>query len=143
MTTKILLLAVLAGGSMFAQSHFSVTIGVGNGGYYAPSYGYGQQRYYRHYPQSYGYGRPSYGYESPSYGSWGYDPEREHAHAERHALRNHQMEEQWQYGDSEELRRHQMQEHRNLEHEQWHERHGDSDAAYGPGHRSAYDDGNR
>lgn len=130
--SKLLVLAFLAGGSMFAESRFSVRIGVGDGGYYAPSYGYGQPGYYRAYPGSYGYGGPAYGYRS-------YDPERAHERAERRALRQHQREERWQYGDSEELREHQIQERRDLEHEQWHERHGDHGAAYGPGHESAYD----
>jgi len=49
------------------------------------------------------------------------------------------MEERFQYGSSEELFQHHMQERRNVEHEQWHERHGDVDAGYGPGHESAED----
>ncbi len=129
MKFKVVLLALLVGGSMFAQTRFSFGIGVGNGGYYAPYYGYGSRGYYRPY---------GYGYSGPAYG-WGYNPERAHRRAEREALRQHQLEERWQYGDSGELWEHQYQEHRDLKHEQWHERNGDPDAAYGPGHRSAYE----
>ena len=132
MKTKLILLAVVAGGSMFAQTRFSVRVGVGDRGYdrsYADRYQ--------------GYDRPSYdssyGYREQAYGSFGYDPEREHTRTEWQALRRHQMEEHFQYGPSEELFQHHLQERRNLEHEQWHERHGDRDAGYGPGHESAED----
>ena len=116
---------------MFAQPRFSIRIGGDGPGYYAPSDRYRSQGYYR---PSYGYG-----YSSPAYGSYGYDPETAHERAEQHALSHHQMEERFQYGSSEELRHHHIQEQRDLEHEQWHERHGDRDAAYGPGHESAED----
>jgi hypothetical protein len=133
MKTKLFLLALLAGGSMFAQSRFSFSIGIGDRGYYAPSYGYRSQGFYR---PSYG---GNYGYREPGYGSFGYDPEREHERAEWRALRRHQIEERRQYGGSPELWEHHLQEQRDLEHEQWHERHGDWDAADGSGHRSAED----
>ncbi len=139
MKTKLILVALLAGGSMFAQTRFSFSIGTGRQGYYAPSYGYRSQGYYRpSYGGSYGYGESAYG-GSPYDGSFGYDPERAHQRSEWQALRRHQMEEIYQYGSSEALREHHIQEQRDLAHEQWHERNGDSDAAYGPGHRSAED----
>ena len=137
MKTKLFLLAIMAAGSMFAQTRFSVRIGVGNQGYYEPYAAYGPQRSYQ---PSYG---GSYGYRGPSDDSWRYDAERAHKRAEWHSLKHHKMEERWQYGSSEELREHHIQERRALEHEQWHERHGDSNAAYGPGHRSAYDGDDR
>ena len=133
MKSKLFLLAILAAGSTFAQTRFSVRIGVGERGYYATDNVCDSERYYRPY-----YGRDVYGYRGRAYG-WGYDPEREHERAERQALRRHQMQERWESGHSEDLREHQIQEHRDLEHEQWHERHGDGEAAYGPGHSSAYD----
>lgn len=132
MKTKLVLLAILAAGSTFAQTRFSVRIGVRERGYNSPDNAYYSQ----------GYSRPSYGGDDYGYRgrAYGYDREREHERAERRALRRHQMEERWEYGNSEDLREHHMQEHQNLKHEQWHERHGDGGAAYGPGHSSA-DDG--
>ncbi len=138
MKTKLFAIALLAGSSMFAQSRFSVRVGVGDQGYYNPGYGYG---YGSGYDQGYdgpNYGR-SYGYADRSYNGWGYSPDQEHKHAEKRALKQHQREERWQYGSSEELRDHHRQERYDLKHEQRHERYGDPDAAYGPGHRSAYD----
>src|SRR5229473_5843055 len=111
MKTKLILLALLAAASMFAQTRFSIRIGVGDRGYYAPSYAYRSQGSYR---PSYG---GSYRYREPADGSFGYDPEREHQRAEWRALRHHQMEERWQYGSSEELREHHIQEQRDLAHE--------------------------
>ena len=130
MKTRLLLLTILAAGTTFAQTRFSVRIGVGERGYYAPDNAYSQ-----------GYSRPVYGGDDYAYRgrAYGYDPEREHERAERRALRRHQMEERWEYGNSHELREHQRDEHHNLKHEQWHERHGDGEAAYGPGHSSAED----
>ncbi len=131
MKTKLFLLGILAAGSMFAQTRFSVTIGNRYPGYSDRYKAYGGDEYERPYRGGYGYpGRDR---------DWRYDRERAHEHAEKHALRSHQQEERWEYGDSEEVREHQIREHRGLQHEQWHERHGDPDAGYGPGHRSAYD----
>ena len=48
MTTKLLGLLLVAGGSLFAESHFSVVIG-GGPGYYAPGYYANQDEAYRHY----------------------------------------------------------------------------------------------
>lgn len=133
MKTKLFLLAILAAGSTFAQTRFSVRIGVGERGYNSPDNGYYSEGNSRPY-----YGGDDYGYRGRGYG-YGYDRERAHERAEKHALRRHQMEERWEYGSSEALREHHRQEHRDLEHEQRHERHGDGDAAYGPGHSSAED----
>ena len=119
MTTKLLAIALMAGGSLFAQSRFSVSIGSG----YAPGY-YAQVQ------------RGTYGYSFDD--GYRYD-NRGHERAEKRALRNHQEEERWYYGNSRALREHQRQERHDLKHEQRHERYGDYDAEYGPGHSSAYD----
>jgi len=119
MTTKLIAIALMAGGSLFAQSRFSVSIGGGYAqGYYAQAQrgdGYAYDNGYRYYDN------------------------RAHERAEKRALRNHQEEERWYYGNSHALRDHQRQERRDLKHEQRHERYGDYDAGYGPGHSSAYD----
>ena len=137
MKSKLLVLALFAGvGSLFAQSRFSISVGG-----YAPGY-YDGPGYYAPLPQR-GYDHPydsRYRYARPGAGYWGsYDPQREHERAEWYGLHNHQGEEQFRYGDSEALREHQSQERWELKHEQWHERHGDFDAADGPAHGSASD----
>ena len=118
MTTKLIAIALMAGGSLFAQSRFSVSIGGG----YAQGYYVQAQR------------GDGYAYDN----GHRYD-NRAHERAEKQALRNHQEEERWYHGNSHALRDHQRQERRDLEHEQRHERYGDYDAGYGPGHSSAYD----
>jgi hypothetical protein len=66
MKTKLLALILLAGGSLFAGSRFSIHVGIGAGPY--PAYGYGP---YAPYP-AYGYYLPApppvpvYGYAVPS-----------------------------------------------------------------------------
>ncbi len=133
MKSKFFVLALIAGGSLFAQSRFSITIGRGPGYYGPPAYAQGM------YGHSYGY---SHGYpdERTGAGYWGsYDPEREHRRAEWYGLHNHQQEELYREGDSEALREHQAQERWELRHEQWHESHGDPDAAEGRAHQSARD----
>ena len=119
MTKKLLAIALMAGGSLFAQSRFSVSIGSG----YAPGYYAQVQR-----------GRYGYSYNN----AYRYD-NRTHERAEKQALRNHQEEERWYYGNSHAPRDHQRQERRDLKHEQRHERYGDYDAGYGPGYSSVYD----
>jgi hypothetical protein len=131
MTSKLMALVLIAGGSAFAQSRFSFSIGSYGPGYYAPQRGY------------YAPTRP-YGYRSDSgwrggAGYWGENPERQHRRAEWRGLRNHHEVERDMYGDSRELREHQSEERRQLRHEQWHERNGDYDAADGPAHGSARD----
>src|SRR6266853_3354997 len=126
MKSKLFVLALIAGGSLFAQSRFSITIGRGPG-YYAPPPAYAHPQGV--YGPSYGY-RGGYPDERTGAGYWGsYDPEREHRRAEWYGLHNHQQEELYSEGDSEALREHHAQERWELRHEQWHERHGDPDAA--------------
>jgi hypothetical protein len=100
MKSKLILLALLVGGSAFAQTRFSFSIGTYPRGYYAapPANYYGPAR-----PNAYVYGTPGYG----GAGYWGEDPDREHRRAEWHGLRNHQENERYMYGDSQELREHQ------------------------------------
>ena len=125
MKSKLILLALLAGGSAFAQTRFSFSIGTYPRGYYGAR------------PNVYGYGYRAPGWGGPGY--WGEDPDREHRRAEWYGLRNHQEHERYLYGDSPELREHQAQERYELRHEQWHERNGDYDAGNGPAHGSARD----
>lgn len=74
MKTKLLAMALLAGGSVFAQTRFSIGVGVGG---YAPSYGYAPG-YYAPYPPAQvvapPYPGPGYawvdGYASPYGGPW-------------------------------------------------------------------------
>src|SRR5260370_30108659 len=133
MKSKLFVLALIAGGSLFAQSRFSITIGRGPG-YYAPP---------PEYDRPYGaWGGYSYGYydDRPYAGHWGsYEPEREHQRAEWYGLHRHQQEERFAEGDSDALREHQAQERWELRHEQWHERNGDPDASDGRAHQSARD----
>jgi len=135
MKSKLLVLMLLAGGSAFAESRFSISIGGYAPGYYAPP------------PVYYAPARPhvlfrSYGQFNRGWGGagyWGESPERQHERAEWYGLHNHQEGEQFTYGDSPELREHQAQEQWQLRHEQWHERNGDFGAADGPAHGSARD----
>lgn len=131
MKLKLIAFMLIAGGSAFAQTRWSIRIGGGQG-YYAPP-----QAYYDGPVRQYGsYGG---GYYSGGAGYWGEDPDRQHRRAEWQGLRNHHEKEREMYGDSEELRQHQDQERWQLRHEQWHERNGDYDAAHGPAHGSARD----
>ena len=134
MKSKLIALTLIAAGSAFAQTRFSIGIGIGGGNgsrYYAPPPVY--------YPQA----RPHVYRSVPEWaggaGYWGEDPDRQHKQAERYGLRNHQQQERYLHGNSQELREHQEQERRELRREQWHERNGDYDAADGPAHGSARD----
>jgi len=135
MTSKLIALMLVAGGSLFAESRFSISIGGYGPGYYAPP------------PVYYAPARPhvlyrSYGPYDRGWGGagyWGESPERQHRRAEWYGLQNHHQKERYMYGDSPELWEHQEQERRELRHEQWHERNGDSGAAYGRAHESARD----
>jgi len=133
MKSKLLIASILlAGGSAFAQTRFSIRIGGGYGpSYYAPpsTYYAPAQPYYRN-----GYA-PGWG----GAGYWGENPERQHERAEWYGLRNHHEKELEMYGDSPELREHQAQERYELRHEQWHERNGDYSAGEGRAHGSARD----
>src|SRR5712671_4970099 len=109
MKSKLFVLALIAGGSLFAQSRFSITIGRNGPGYYAPPQAYARP---------YGGGVPrdnyrdGYGYrdERTGAGYWGsYDPDREHRRAEWYGLHKHQQEERFLEGDSEALREHHAQ----------------------------------
>ncbi len=129
MKSKLLIaFMLLAGGSAFAQTHFSIRIGAGGygPGYYAPAPAYvaPARPYYRSYGYSYG-SAPRYYGGGGGAGYWGESPERRHERAERQGLRNHHEKELMMYGDSPELRQHQAEERWQLRHEQWHERHGD------------------
>jgi len=119
---------LIAGGSAFAQTRFSIHIGSGPGYYAPPPVYYGPAQPYSSY-------RPGWG----GAGYWGEDPDRQHRRAEWVGLRNHHLRELYLYGDSPELREHHEQERWQLRHEQWHERNGDYDAADGPAHGSARD----
>jgi len=135
MKSKLIAFMLLAGGSLFAESRFSISIGGYAPGYYAPP------------PVYYAPVRPhvlyrSYGSFNRGWGGagyWGESPERRHERAEWHGLHNHQQQERFLYGDGPELREHQAQEQWELRHEQWHERNGDFGAADGPAHGSARD----
>src|SRR5262245_16708437 len=130
MNSKLIAFALLAGGSAFAQTRFSFSVGTYGPGYSAPPPAYyapARPHVYRAVP-----GRVGAGY-------WGEDPDREHRRAEWYGLRNHHETERYMYGDSPELREHQAQERWQLRHEQWHERNGDYEAADGPAHGSARD----
>src|SRR5262245_22606591 len=128
MKARLVALLFVAGVSAFAQTRFSVQVGGYSPGYgYAPGYyAPAQGNYYRPY-SAYGYGSDY----------WRMRRQREHERAEKRALRNHQREERYYYRDSNALREHQEQERWELNHEQWHERNGDRDARFGPGHDSA------
>jgi hypothetical protein len=123
---------LLAGGSAFAQTRFSIRIGGGYGpSYYAPPpVYYAPAQPYRSYGYAPGWGGAGY---------WGGDPQRQHERAEWYGLHNHHENELMTYGDSPELREHQAQERRELRHEQWHERNGDYSAGDGRAHGSARD----
>lgn len=129
MKSKLLVLMLIAGGSAFAESRFSISIGGGYApGYYAPVPAYGPEA------------RPHVlhrGWSGSGY--WGESPERRHERAEQYGLHNHQQNERFLYGDSPELWEHQAQEQWELRHEQWHERNGDYGAGEGPAHGSARD----
>jgi hypothetical protein len=58
MKTKLMILGLLAGSSMFAATHFSIGVGIGAPApvYTAPAYGYSAPGY------GYGYAAPAYGY---------------------------------------------------------------------------------
>ena len=135
MKSKLVVLVLVAGGSLFAQSRFSISIGGYGPGYYAPQGGY------------YGANRPHVLYRTPEginggwsgAGYWGESPERQHERAEQYGLYNHQEGERYTYGDSPELQEHHAQEQWQLRHEQWHERNGDVEAGDGPAHGSARD----
>ena len=135
MKSKLITLMLIAGTTAFAESRFSFSIGGYAPGYYAPP------------PVYYAPARPHVLYRSygrfdrqwDGAGYWGENPERPHRRAEWQGLRNHQQEERYSYGDSPQLWEHQAEEHKELRHEQWHERNGDYDAADGPAHGSARD----
>ncbi len=129
MKSKLFALVLIAGGSAFAQTRFSFSIGTGPAYRYSPPSAYYVRPYVN---QSYGRGWGGAGY-------WGGDPDREHRRSEWRGLRNHQEYERYLYGDSPELREHQAEERHQLRHEQSHERNGDYDAANGPAHGSARD----
>ena len=132
MKYKLIAFMLLAGGSAFAETRFSIRIGGYGPGYYAPPTGY--------YAPARPYVYRSYGPRSRGgAGYWGEDPDRQHRRAEWYGLHNHQEGERYMYGDSRELREHQAQEQLQLRHEQWHERNGDYGAADGPAHGSARD----
>ena len=140
MNAKLLIpFLLLAGGSAFAQTRFSIGIGFGGygPGYYAPAPAYVAPA--RPYYRSYGYAYDS----APGYyggaGYWGESPERRHERSEWQGMRNHHENERMMYGDSPELRQHQAEERWQLRHEQWHERNGDYSAGEGPAHGSARD----
>lgn len=145
MKYKLLALMLIAGGSAFAESRFSISIGGYAPGYYAPPpvYYAPARPHVLHRWGGPGYSTGSawggYGSGWSGAGYWGEDPARQHERAEWHGLHNHQQGEQFMYGDSQELREHQAQEQWQLRHEQWHERNGDFDAADGPAHGSARD----
>jgi hypothetical protein len=136
MKAKLLIaFMLLACGSAFAQTRWSIQIGGGYGPrYYAPppTYYAPAQPDYHYRPYGYAHGWGGAGY-------WGENPERHHERAEWNGLRNHQERGREMYGDSPELLEHQRQEAWQLRHEQWHERHGDYDAGNGPAHDSARD----
>jgi len=139
MKSKLILLTLIAAGSAFAETRFSISIGAYPRGYYAPAPVYrgpvGDYVPYRSHGRS--YGGSSRGWSGAGY--WGENPARRHEQIERQGLYNHQQIERFMYGDSPELWEHQAQEQWELRHEQWHERNGDFDAADGPAHGSARD----
>jgi hypothetical protein len=141
MKSKLLVLMLLAGGSAFAESRFSISIGGYAPGYYAPPPVYYAPA--RPHVLFRSYGQFNRGWGGAGYwggdGYWGESPERQHERAERYGLHNHQEGERYMHGDSPELREHQAQEQWELQHEQWHERNGDFGAADGPAHGSARD----
>ena len=124
---------LLAGGTAFAQTRFSIRIGGG----YVPGYYVPPPVYYA--PAQPDYRPYDYAPDWGDVGYWGEDPERQHERAEWYGLRNHQEKERMMYGDSPELREHQAQERWELRHEQWHERNGDYSAGEGRAHGSARD----
>ncbi len=130
MKSKLLVLILVAGGSLVAQTRFSASIGGYAPGYYSAPRGY------------YAPDRAHVLYRSPGWGGagyWGESPERQHERAEQYGLHNHQQGERYINGDSPELWEHHAQEQRELRHEQWHERSGDLDAGEGAAHGSARD----
>jgi hypothetical protein len=132
MNSKLIALILIAAGSAFAQTRFSIGIGIGGGSrYYAPPPVY--------YPQV----RPHVYRSVPEWaggaGYWGEDPDRQHRRAEWYGVQKHQQRERYLYGNSQELWEHQEHERRELRREQRHERNGDYDAADGPAHGSSRD----
>ena len=132
MKSKLVAPMLLVGASAFAESRFSISIGGYAPGYYAPP------------PEYYAPARPHVLYRSRSFdrgwrgaGYWGESPQRQHERAERYGLRRHQDQERFIHGDNPEFWEHQAQEHRELRHEQWHERNEHYGAEYGPAHGSA------
>src|SRR6266478_7455331 len=112
MKSKLIGLMLIAGGSAFAESRFSIRIGGYGPGYdapppvyYAPARPRGSYRPDPRFDRGDSYER---GWSGPGY--WGEDPERRHQRAEWYGLRNHQLHEQYSYGDSPELREHQAEE---------------------------------
>src|SRR5258708_7031433 len=84
MKTKLIALMLFAGGALFAETRWSISIGGYAPGYYSsPQAYYGQGRPHVLYRGSYGRGYGGAGY-------WGESPERQHERAERNGLRNHQ-----------------------------------------------------
>src|SRR6266566_8007512 len=104
MKSKLIAVMLVAGGSLFAESRFSISIGGYAPGYYAPP------------PVYYAPVRPhvlyrSYGYSNRGWGGaagysnrgrdgagyWGESPERQHERAEWYGLHNHQQGERYRY----------------------------------------------
>jgi hypothetical protein len=145
MKSKLLVLMLLAGGSAFAESHWSISIGTFAPDYYEPPpvyYAPARPHVLHRWGGlgfSYGSAWSGYGNSWNGAGYWGEDPARQHERAEWYGLHNHQQGERFIYGDSPDLREHQAREQWELRHEQWHERNGDFGAADGPAHGSARD----
>ena len=76
-----------------------------------------------------------------SWYDYGYDRERQHERAEKHALKHHQEAERYEYGDSYALHQHQREERRRLKQEQRYERHtGERIHGYGDRYDDRYRD---
>jgi hypothetical protein len=95
MTKKLLVLALLAGGSMFAQTRFSFGVTVGNNrGYYVPAAPSCERPVYNSYGYNgYGYNNYSYTYVTPR----GWD--RDHREQERWEHNRRDRDDRWRGRD--------------------------------------------
>ncbi|HJZ96895.1 MAG TPA: hypothetical protein VKE70_10350 [Candidatus Solibacter sp.] len=101
MTKKLLVLALLAGGSMFAQTRFSFGVTVGNNrGYYVPAAPSCERPVYNSYGYNgYGYNTYSYGYATPRYEYRVWDRSRDHREHERWEHRDRDRDDRWRGRD--------------------------------------------
>lgn len=74
MKKRLVVMMLLAGSALFAETHFSVGIGVGGPAYYPPPPAFDNGDWGNGYwaPPDYGYAAPAPYYAEPGYGAYGY-----------------------------------------------------------------------